>query len=144
MNICKDFIVMGVSGMEPDSLIHGRPFGGCAIFYRKNFSSRISICQVSSKRFCAVHLKISDNKTLLLTCVYLPFNTGLSSGVLEYQEALKELKGFLDSQDYDSLAIVGDFNIDFSRSARQRSSDLIQFMDANDLQAKDLDFADNF
>ena len=32
--------------------------------------------------------------------------------------------------------------MDFSRSARQRSSDLIQFMDANDLLAKDLDFAD--
>ena len=128
--------------MEPDSLIRGRPFGRCAIFYHKNFSSRISICQVSSRRFCAVRLKISDNETLLLVCVYLPSDTGLSSRVVEYQETLGELEGFLGSQDYDSLAIVGDFSIDFSRSARQRSSNLIQFMDANDLLAKDLDFAD--
>ena len=83
----------GVSGMDPDSLICGRPFGGCAIFYRKNFSSKISICQVSS-RFCAVRLKISDNEMLLLVCVYLPSDTGLSFGVLEYQEALGELEGF--------------------------------------------------
>ena len=74
--------------------------------------------------------------------MYLPSDTGLSFGVLEYQEALGELESFLDSQVYDSLAIVGDFNIDFSHSARQRSSDLIQFMDANALLAKDLDFAD--
>ena len=33
MNICEEFIVTGVSGMEPDSLICGRPFDGCAIFY---------------------------------------------------------------------------------------------------------------
>ena len=72
--------------------------------------------------------------------MYLPSDTGLSFGVLEYQEALGE--GFLDSQVYDSLAIVSDFNIDFCRSARQHSSDLIQFMDANALLAKDLDFAD--
>ena len=74
--------------------------------------------------------------------MYLPSDTGLSFGVLEYQEALGELEGFLDSQVYDSLAIVGDFNIDFSRLARQRSSNLIQLMDANALLAKDLDFAD--
>ena len=117
MNFCEEFIMTCVSGMEPDSLIRGRPFGGCAIFYRKNFSSKISICHVSSS---AVRLKISDNETLLLVCVYLPSDTGLSS---EYQEALGELEGFLDSQVYDSLAIVGDFNIDFSHSARQRSSD---------------------
>ena len=96
MNICEGFIVTGVSGMEPDSLIRGRPFGGCAIFYRKNFSSRISIFQVSSRRFCAVHLKIPYNETLLLLCVYLPFDTGLYSGILEYQEALGELESFLD------------------------------------------------
>ena len=125
MNICEEFIVTGVSGMEPDSLIRGRPFGGCAIFYRKNFSSNISICHVSSRRFCAVRLKISDNEMLLLVCVYLPSDTGLSSGIFEYQEALGELEGFQDSQVYDSLAIVGDFNMDFSRSARQCSSDLI-------------------
>ena len=68
---------------------------------------------------------------------YRPFLQGF-----KYQEALGELEGFLDSQDYDSLAIVGDFSMDFGRSARQHLSDLIQFMDANDLLAKDLDFAD--
>ena len=55
--------------------------------------------------FAKSHLEVfvlyalSDNKTLLLVCVYMPFDTGLSYGVLEYQEALGELEGFLDSQD---------------------------------------------
>ena len=71
MNISEEFIVTGVSGMEPDSLIRGCPFGGCAIFYCKNFSLKISICHVSFRRFCAVCLKLSDNETLLLVCVYL-------------------------------------------------------------------------
>lgn len=142
MNIRDDFIVMGVSGMDPERYLLGRPYGGCAIFYRQDLSSKISMCQVSSRRFCAIRLKISDSETLLLICVYLPYDTGLSSGNQEYLETLSELEGFLDSQDYDALAIVGDFNTDFRRDGRQRVNDLKHFMTVNNLIAKDLDFAD--
>lgn len=139
MNIRDDFTVMGVSGMDPERCLLGRPYGGCAIFYRQDLTSKISICQVSSRRFCAIRLKMCDSETLLLVCVYLPYDTGLTSVNQEYIETLGELVGFLDSQEYDDLAIVGDFNTDI---CRQRVNDLKRFMSVNDLIAKDLDFTD--
>ena len=53
LDVCDDFIATGVSGMESESYICGRPFGGCAIFFHKSLSSKVSVCQVSSRRFCA-------------------------------------------------------------------------------------------
>ena len=44
LNICDDFVV-GVSGMDSKTFVHGHPFGGCAIFYRKSFSL-ISVSRV--------------------------------------------------------------------------------------------------
>ena len=83
-------------------------------FFRKSFSSLISVCHVSSRRFCALRFTIPDCLTLLLICVYLPFDNGLYSGHFELQETLDQLEGFIDSQDYDMLAVVGDFNVDFT------------------------------
>ena len=40
------------------------------------------------------------------------------------------------------LAVVGDFNVDFSRTDRRHTKDLLQFMHTNSLIAKDLDFPD--
>ena len=120
--------VVGVSGIDSETFVRGRPFAGCAIFFRKSFSSLISVCHVSSRRFCALRFTIPDCLTLLLVCVYLPFNNGLYSGHFEFQETLHELEGFIDSQDYDMLAVVGDFNVDFSRTDRRHTNDLLQFM----------------
>jgi len=96
LNVCDDFIATGVSGMDSESYICGRPFGGCAIFFHKSLSSKVSVCQVSSRRFCAIHIEL-DCQTLLV-CVYLPFDNGLLSGHLDFQEALGELDGFLVAQ----------------------------------------------
>jgi len=63
-----------------------------------------------------MHIKL-DCQTLV--CVYLPYDNGLLSGHLDFQEALGELDGFLVAQDFDSLAIVGDFNVDFCRTDRR-------------------------
>ena len=38
------------------------------------------------------------------------------------------------------LAVVGDFNVDFSHTDRCHTNDLLQFMHSNSLIAKDVDF----
>ena len=142
LNICDNFIVAGVSGMDSETFVCGRPFGGNAIFFRKSFSSLISVCHVSFRRFCALYFTMPDCLTLLLVCVYLPFDNGLYPGHFEFQETLDQLEGFIDSQDYDMLAVVGDFNVDFSRTDRCHTNVLLQFMHTNSLLPKNLDFAD--
>ena len=67
LNICDDYRVVGVSGMDSETFVCDYPFGGCAIFFCP-FSAMISACQVSSTRFCALCLTFPDCKTLLLVC----------------------------------------------------------------------------
>ena len=95
------------------------------------------MCLLEDFVLCASHCL-----TLLLVCVYLPFDNGLYSGHFEFQETLDQLEGFIDSQDYDMLAVVGDFNVDFSHTDRRHTNDLLQFIRTNSLIAKDLDFPD--
>ena len=66
-----------------------------------------------------------DCLTLLLVCVYLTFDNGLYSGHFDFQETLDQLEGFIDSQDYDMLAVVGDFNVDLDR---RHTNVLLQLM----------------
>ena len=40
------------------------------------------------------------------------------------------------------LTVVGDFNVDFSRTDRCHTNDLLQFMHTNSLIAKNFDFPD--
>ena len=59
--------------MISTELITGRPYGGCAIIYRKTFSKPLTTLNTASNRFCAISLTCST-KTILLICVYLPTN----------------------------------------------------------------------
>ena len=54
-----------------DSVLLGRPYGGCGIIYRKALAPLVSHLPSTSKRFCA--LKFSLNGiSLLFICVYFP------------------------------------------------------------------------
>ena len=53
---------------------------------------------------------------------------------------LGELEAFLYTQYYDLLAVVGDFNVDFTRTHRPRTGELLRSMQAACLEASDLHF----
>ena len=42
LNFDPAFTSCGVSGMDDDVLLKGRPFGGCDFIFRKNFYTRLS------------------------------------------------------------------------------------------------------
>ena len=46
LNINSDFLSASVSGVDSSLFLVGRPFGGCAILYRKSLS--LSISQIAS------------------------------------------------------------------------------------------------
>ena len=50
----SQFLSVSVSGMDSSVLLTGRPFGGCAILYRKSLAYSIIRLKPCSKRFCAV------------------------------------------------------------------------------------------
>ena len=72
--ISDDFLLISVSGMDSFSLLAGRPFGGCAIIYRKSLSLAISRLPSSSNRFCAIRINTCDGKSYLMFSVYMPYD----------------------------------------------------------------------
>ena len=134
LNFHSDILSVGVSGMDSSVLLHGRPFGGCAILFRKSLIGSVSMLSTDAKRFCAVRLTDHCGHTVLLVCVYLPTDYGTHTS---HDDFLGQLEGFICSQSYDSLVIMGDFNVDFDRSGVNRSQ-LITFMNEYDLSAVDL------
>ena len=51
LNVDSDFLSIGVSGMDSSKLLLGRPYGGCAILYKRSLLPHISKLDSTSKRF---------------------------------------------------------------------------------------------
>ena len=68
----KEFFAVAVSGISSDEFLCGRPYGGCAILYRKSFSSCILPLKSNSKRFCGLKITCSSGFSILLVNVYVP------------------------------------------------------------------------
>ena len=116
----------------------GRPFGGCAILYRKCLTSCIYFLETSSNRFCAVKFCDSTGFTSLLISIYMPADSGPSS-YTEFLNTMGELEGF--GNHCDNVFIVGDFNVNFDRSS-SHSKLLCEFMSNRGLVSCDFSFRD--
>ena len=131
LSIDPNFLFVGVSGMDNSKLLIGRPYGGCAILYRRSLLFCTSHVNSTSKRFCSILLHDNLGATTLIVCVYLPFNDGSILSSNEFLITLGELEGFIDRHSPDNVIIAGDFNVDFSRSTTN-CQHLLKFM--NDLE----------
>ena len=136
LNISDQFIYTAVSGMDSSNLLVGRPFGGCAIMYRKSLLACVKSIPTNSKCFCAVRLIDSNNSTILLINVYMPTDYGTFVSNVEFISCLSEIEAFIDSQSFDSLIIGSDFNFDFS-CVSNNSLSLSDFMSSLNLSAVD-------
>ena len=59
--------------MKNDSLNRGRPYGGCAIIWKKDLPWVMEEIPTMSNRLCAVKFE-SNKSNFLLFCVYMPCN----------------------------------------------------------------------
>ena len=92
LNVNNDFLSCGVSGMDSSDLLLGRPFGGCAIFFRRSLLPFVSCLDSPSNQFCSLLLRDRHGTSTLLICVYLPHNDGSSASHTEYLITLGELE----------------------------------------------------
>ena len=58
--------------MDSESLLVGRPFGGCSILYRKSLLSSVSPVVTCSSRFYTVKIVASNAISYLAVCVCMP------------------------------------------------------------------------
>ena len=96
-----------------DSILLGRPYGGCAIIYCKSLAPYVSHLNSVSRRFCALKFSL-DNVSFLCICAYFPTDYHDIHSRDAFIQLLGEIEGFIDSVAFDHLVIGGDFNVDFS------------------------------
>jgi len=70
-DINDSFAYAGVSGFDNSAVLQGRPYGGCAILWRSDIASTVTVLNCDSKRLCAIRLD-GNQWNLLIICVYLP------------------------------------------------------------------------
>ena len=106
----------GVSGFDNESVLSGRPYGGCAILWHSNMCVNAVPINVDSRRICAVSLSHESWK-LVVVNVYMPFENG-DSNTDELMYLLSLIEDMMVSNADSLFVIGGDFNVDFSRLCR--------------------------
>ena len=140
--INNDYLFTAICGMDSDTPLIGRPYGGCCIFYKKSLAGCISICSTGSKRVNAIVVQLADGQLLLIANVYFHTNDGKVSSKVNLNDTLGEIEGLLASQQFDYLLVAGDFNTDISPKTTF-SKALLDFADYHSLVLADVQFGDS-
>ena len=112
-SVSDDHFAYGVSGFDNKEVLHGRPYGGCAILWRRNLNARISYIDSGSRRVCAVRCSF-DFGSLLLINAYMPYEQGDMSSA-EFSLQLSTIDYLIQNNAGCHVIIGGDFNVDFGR-----------------------------
>jgi len=81
--LSADHVSVAVSGFGNNSVLTGRPYGGCAILWRKNLSLTASPITSNSRRISAV-LFFGAGVRFVCLCIYMPYESDFS-GTEEFQ-----------------------------------------------------------
>ena len=111
--INSDFLSCGVCGFASQEVLRGRPFGGSAIFWRKDLHAEFRVLNTGSRRVCAARC-VSDTYKLLFINVYMPFEDG-DVNTEEFYFQLSIIENIMEENADCSVICGGDFNVDFAR-----------------------------
>jgi exonuclease III len=108
--------VYGISGMNNNELLVGRPYGGCAIILNNRVKCKFTPFNVN-KRCCGGRFDITDNISILFFNVYMPCDIlyNHDNNAL-YTDILYDIQNTCSQYaNTDYVIIGGDFNTDLSR-----------------------------
>lgn len=88
-------------------VLRGRPYGGVALMWRKRLFTSVKVIKCKSVRVSAISGSVGG-RSLLVFSVYMP--TDDSTNLPEFTECLSEVSAIIESQNVDSVFILGDFN----------------------------------
>ena len=110
----EDVVYCAVSPMENNQILFGRPYGGVALLWHSQSACAVFPLSSVSDGIVAVQVK-ADHGAILVIAVYLPVNYGDSASFDDFITELGYLDGLLESEMYDHVIVMGDFNIDLRR-----------------------------
>jgi len=111
--ISNNIAYYGVSGMTEKTcsgLVSGRPFGGVAFVWNRDYSKYVkALGSNASGRCCAITVTLGTRSVIIIN-VYFP----CAEVSTAYQNEVSECLGFIDhtlsSNSYDDVVIIGDTN----------------------------------
>ena len=126
--------VHSVSGMDSHSTQVGRPYGGCAILWKRELGVTVTPVPSNSKRLCCSIVQC-ENFSFLLACVYMPCDTNASlQSANDFSNILCDIMVLSQIHCMDHIVIAGDLNTDLSRSGSHHTQIIHEFMDKNCLK----------
>ena len=135
LNQLGDIGYHGVSPMDENVPLLGRPFGGCAIIWKNSINARFTPIVTDNNRLCAGTLQFSGGLEIFLMSVYLPCdNRQQGDSYLELVDTLNRALCLIQDCTSDVIVLGGDLNTDFSRTTPQVSA-VKEFITASDLCA---------
>ena len=112
-----DFLRLSVCGFSNDNVLRGRPYGGCAILFRKSLNASFKHIICNSRRMIALLMESVDVACLLIN-LYMPFEDAANDDSTdEFLVQLTNLNNLIDQFSDINIVIGGDLNVDFNRSA---------------------------
>lgn len=107
--IDPDFGYTGKSGMDLTAgIIRGRLYGGVALLWRRSVFRLVSVLKCNSERIVAIKAEISDKRSILIACVYMP--TDKPENLPIFTQCLAELNAIIQDNNVESVFMLGDYN----------------------------------
>ena len=128
------FSLLGISGIDENEVLSGRPYGGCAIIYNNLLKCTAQPIDIGSKRCMACIITI-DEVNFLFINVYMPCDLNVHSTTILYQDVLHDIDSCISNHDDIEYVIIGgDLNTDVTRLRSNHTNALRAFCQRNDLQ----------
>ena len=109
-NINTEFLAFGVSAVDISSdVLRGRPYGGTAVLYRKQFAPAVEIIDCDDPRLCAVTIQTCEGPVLFVN-VYMPTDTRDDNSFDEYVDTCMKISSVFATTNAVYMVIAGDFN----------------------------------
>ena len=122
-NTINNIRAHGVSGMNSQELLVGRPYGGVAILWRNAIMTKVVPLSTTSHRVCAVKVSL-DFGDILICNVYMPCDNNNDKDKNEFQSVLSEISNFCQQSGCNKIIIGCDLNTDLSHTQSYHTTSL--------------------
>lgn len=113
-SISPTHVSFGISGFGCSDVLSGRPYGGCAILWRRSLVFKVESICTDSRRVCCMLLSCPEFKLLCIN-VYMPYEDDVTN-LDEFSLQLAIVDDLIDRNPDCHVMLGGDFNVDFSRN----------------------------
>ena len=131
--IHTDFAGHGISAMENDKLLTGRPYGGVAILWRKSLGVIYKVLDFDDSRITGIQFDFDSNPVIFLS-VYLPYEC--SDNFDEYMHYISRIGDIIESSSSPYIYVSGDYNANLSCTS-VFGSELLSLCDQNNMVISD-------